>query len=274
MTLYSKLLSTRLEILLINCFPLSQVFIFIGSLPRVSRGIRITEDNNTITYYDVLRGRDGLPGRDGEKGEQGEPGIAGESGPPGLRGPVSSGVLYTRWGKSSCPDIAGTELLYAGRTGGTLFHKEGGGANYQCMPESAEYDPSLRYGPDIQYDATLYAAAYKNPLQGTQDHNVPCAVCYVATREVVVMIPAKASCPPSWTREYYGYLMSGNTGDSDYIRGRTMFECVDKDQESVPGSDQLGAYGALFYHVEASCYGMPCPPYNEHQELNCVVCTK
>ena len=42
-------------------------------------------------------------------------------------------------------------------------------------------------------------------------------------------------------------------------RGST-FECVDRDQESIPGS---GAHtsGALLHHVEASCNGMPCPPY-------------
>ena len=221
----------------------------------------------------MLRGRDGLPGRDGEKGEQGELGIAGESGPPGLRGPASGGVLYTRWGKSSCPDIAGTELLYAGRAGGTYFNQEGGGANYLCMPEVPEYDSSLQYQSGVRDHATVYGAEYENPLQGTHDHNVPCAVCYVATREVVVMIPAKACCPPSWTREYYGYLMTETKGASNNIRGRTMFECVDKDQESIPGNAGNGD-GVLFHHVEASCNGMPCPPYNNHQELNCVVCTK
>ena len=224
----------------------------------------------------MLRGRDGLPGRDGEKGEQGEPGIAGESGPPGLRGPASGGVLYTRWGKSSCPDIPGTELLYAGRAGGTWYGHEGGGANYLCMPEVPGYDSSLRYRSDqsrIQGYAMVYGAEYQNPLQGTHDDNVPCAVCYVAIREVVVMIPAKASCPSSWTREYYGYLMTEWKGISSNIRGRTMFECVDKDQESIPGS--AGSRdGVLFYHVEASCNGMPCPSYIEHKELNCVVCTK
>ena len=33
--------------------------------------------------------------------------------------------------------------------------------------------------------------------------------------------------------------------------------------------------GVLFCHVEADCNtGLPCPPYNNHKELNCVVCTK
>ncbi len=55
---------------------------------------------------------------------------------------------------------------------------------------------------------------------------------------------------------------------------RSMFECVDKGQESVPGSN-ANTDGALFYHVEANCgTGLPCPPYNDYKEVNCVICTK
>ena len=101
------------------------------------------------------------------------------------------------------------------------------------------------------------------------NNNVPCAVCYVSTRPTVVMIPAKASCPPTWTREYYGYLMTERV-----IHNRATFECVDRDQESVPGT-QANTNGALFYHIEANCgTDLPCPPYNTDQEINCVVCTK
>ena len=58
------------------------------------------------------------------------------------------------------------------------------------------------------------------------------------------------------------------------IRGHTMFECVDEDHESLPGS-HADTIGASFHHVEADCNrGLPCPPYNNHKELNCVVCTK
>ena len=54
----------------------------------------------------------------------------------------------------------------------------------------------------------------------------------------------------------------------------SMFECVDKGQESVPGS-HVNTGGALFYHVEANCIsGLPCPPYNDYKEVNCVLCTK
>ena len=99
-----------------------------------------------------------------------------------------------------------------------------------------------------------------------------CAVCYVPTRPSVVMIPAKASCPPHWTREFYGYLMSAHRGHDHH---RTMHECVDQDQESLQTAVVGNTNGALFYHVEAHCgTGLPCPPYRTGKELNCVVCTK
>ena len=82
------------------------------------------------------------------------------------------------------------------------------------------------------------------------------------------MIPAKTTCPTSWTREYYGYLMSEYHGHH-----RTMFECVDRYAESVPGS-AANTDGALFYFVESTCTGIACPPYVDGRELACTVCTK
>ena len=73
------------------------------------------------------------------------------------------------------------------------------------------------------------------------------------------MIPAQLSCPSSWTREYYGYLM---TERSHFTHHRSTFECVEQSPQSVPGS--IGSRNeALFYHVEVKCgYGIPCPPYD------------
>ena len=226
-------------------------------------------------------GRDGMPGTQGPAGPQGEPGPAGgppgaqgqqgATGPPGPRGPTGSagprsgGVTYIRWGKSSCPNVTGTEMVYTGRAGGS-YYSHGGGANYLCMPLDPQY--TLVHSSGVRDHSYVYGTEYQYPLDGSHDHNVPCAVCYVSTRETVLMIPAKSSCPTSWTREYCGYLMS-----SHKAHGRTMFECVDKAQESVPGSE-ANTNGALFYHVEANCNGMPCPPYDDEKELNCVVCTK
>ena len=64
------------------------------------------------------------------------------------------------------------------------------------------------------------------------------------------------------------YLMS-----EQHNHGKATYECVDKDTESVPGS-HTSTGGGLFYHVEASCNGLPCPPYVAEKELTCAVCTK
>ncbi len=82
---------------------------------------------------------------------------------------------------------------------------------------------------------------------------------------VTRMIPARTSCPPSWRREYYGYLMAQ---DRDY----STYECVDVGMEIVPGT--AGQEGvAVLVHVEASCNGLPCHPYIEDKELTCVICS-
>ena len=80
-----------------------------------------------------MPGATGPQGPPGEKGDPGGPpgprGLTGSTGPAGPRGlagppgPRSGGVTYVRWGKSSCPNVAGTELLYAGRAAGTFFNK-------------------------------------------------------------------------------------------------------------------------------------------------------
>jgi len=83
------------------------------------------------------------------------------------------------------------------------------------------------------------------------------------------MIPAKTCCPSTWTLEYSGYLMSASKAYPHI----TMYECVDKNPDSVPGT-ATSTDLALFYHVEANCNGMACPPYDSQKELTCAVCTK
>ena len=53
----------------------------------------------------------------------------------------------------------------------------------------------------------------------------------------------------------------------------TVYECVDKDAESIPES-AASTNGTLFHHVQAQCNGLLCPPYDQEKELACVVCTK
>ena len=228
-------------------------------------------NTSSLPYIEVLRGRDGRDGRDGVPGPHGPQGQKGEQGVAGPHGPRNGGVVYTRWGKTSCPNVTGTELVYAGRAGGSWFGHTGGGANYLCMPVDPDY---LRYTQGVQGYSYVYGAEYEawagGPLSAVQDHDVPCAVCYASTRVAVTMIPAKTRCPSTWTLEYSGYLMSNHRDSRHY---RTMFECIDKNPDSIPGSAP-NVNGAVFYHVEATCTGMPCPPYDPQKELTCAVCTK
>ena len=240
-------------------------------------------DANTVDgahppYVEILRGRDGrdgrdgepgprgLPGRDGKNGDQGVKGDTGAQGPPG---PRSGGVTYIRWGRTTCPDTEGTELVYAGTAAGTEYRKTGGTSDYLCLPHEPEY---LNYQSGVQGYSSLEGAEYQphgQPLSTIHDHNVPCVLCHATTREAMIKIPARISCPDTWTLEYVGYLMT----EAGHHSGRRATECVDKDSECIPGSAG-DINGALFYHIEATCNGILCPPYDPQKELTCAICTK
>ena len=256
-----------------------------SSLSNISRVADVLEDIQIV--HELLSGRDGrdgpagrdglpgpagAPGKDGHDGTNGQKGNKGERGEPGIvgpPGPVSGGATYTRWGRTSCPSIAGTSLVYSGRAGKSFYNHGGGGGNYQCLPNNPEYG---QYTSGIQNLAPIYGVEYQldggSPLPVQHDHNVPCAVCHVSTRAAVLMIPAWRHCPSQWIMEYTGYLMTEHRTHS-----KATYECVDKDAESVPGS-HANTNGGLFYHVEANCNGLPCAPYDSQKELMCAVCTK
>ena len=223
------------------------------------------------------RGENGEKGQMGNTGSQGPPGSPGQRGLTGSPGPIgppgptttTGGAVYIRWGRTTCPSTPGTELVYAGLAGGSHYSHSGGGANKLCLSTNPQY---LNYQPGNQGTAYLYGAEYRSfdrqPFHSMHLHNVPCAVCSVS-RGRLLMIPARTSCPSSWTREYYGYLMSER---HNHV-GRSTFECMDSSPESIPGSAG-NIEGALFYHNEATCTGLPCPPYVAGREVTCAVCTK
>ncbi|CAI8046154.1 Short-chain collagen C4 (Fragment), partial [Geodia barretti] len=133
-------------------------------------------------FIELLRGRDGRDGRDGEPGPKGSPGATGEkgdTGPQGPPGPSSGGVRYIRWGRTTCPNTPGTELVYSGRAAGTFYYVQGGTSDNLCLPDTPEYST---YQPGVQEHSPIYGAEYQLddaplPIPGVHDHNVPCAVC-------------------------------------------------------------------------------------------------
>ena len=83
-------------------------------------------------------------------------------GPPRLQGPPGTpgagSVVYTRWGRTSCPPTA--SLVYSGRAAGSWFGNTGGGANYLCMPNDPDYST---YNPGVQDHSPLYGTEYETP---------------------------------------------------------------------------------------------------------------
>ena len=268
-----------------DTYAVAEILFFTGSsantISRPARDTDVVNPNDVSTEScDPLRGREGrdglpgLPGRDGRDGEKGDVGLPGRFGRLGLTGvsgprgtPGAGSVVYTRWGRTSCPPTA--SLVYSGRTAGSWYGNTGGGANYLCMPNDPDYST---YCPGVQNRSPIYGTEYQIQggcaIPGAHDHNVPCAVCHTQ-QESVIMIPAKTQCPDSWRVEYTGYLMSTHINSAHH---RTMYECVDRSPETIPGS-AANTNGAVFYHVEANCNGLPCGPYDPEKELTCVVCT-
>ena len=241
---------------------------------------------------EVLRGRDGWDGEKGttdpsgaqgekgmvgprgpvgEKSAQGDTGVQGDQGQQGVQGPPAGGAVYTRWGRTTCPTDQGTQLIFAGRAGGTHYQHSGGASSYLCLPNDPDY---LQYQSGVQGNTYIGGVEYRYAglpfLSSLTNHNVPCAVCYVATRNGAVMIPAKTRCPTHWTLEYIGYLMAERHSHA----GHSTYECVDKDPESVFGLNAYNTPLAHFYLVVPYCSGLSCAPYDDEKELTCVVCTR
>ena len=121
-----------------------------------------SDENGTAPpYIEILQGRDGRDGRDGEPGPRGPQGARGHTGVPGQRGlpgPRSGGVTYVRWGRTTCPDTEGTELVYTGRAAGSHYSHSGGGSNYQCITEEPE---NFDFGPGTVEGSYIYGTEYQ-----------------------------------------------------------------------------------------------------------------
>ena len=225
--------------------------------------------NKGLTGAQGPKGNIGPRGPVGQKGDRGNPGPSGPQGPQGIKGAQTGGAVYVRWGRTVCPSEQGTELVYSGKAGGTYYSHSGGAANIICMPNDPNH---LQYESGQQGYAYVYgvrvSGSGNQPLSYSYGYYLPCAVCYVPTRDTILKIPAKVNCPAQWTREYYGYLVSEYYGHS----GRLLYECIDKDPERGESTSSNSAY---LHHVEPVCSnGVSCPPYDSSKELTCVVCSR
>lgn len=179
-------------------------------------------------------------------------------------------MSYTRWGRTTCP--SGTERVYEGAVVGSHF-REAGIAEYLCLHNEPEF---LITNPGLQHHrGRLYGTEYES-LDSPQAfasifrHDAPCSVCYSAARSTKITIPGRITCPSSWTREYYGYLM----GNMWHATHKTRVPiCVDVNAESIAGSAAHTVQSTMYF-LETTCTGINCPPYSNGAEVTCVVCTK
>ena len=201
--------------------------------------------------------------------------------------PTYGGAVYTRWGRTSCPDKA--SLIYKGEMAGPDVRSSGGRSNYQCLPEDPRYGHTAT-GMFSSLRAVNYWLYYNKNVFGKDLHlhSAPCAVCEAAQRVTQLMIAGQTRCPTSeWNVEFVGLLMSafehsqGNTQDfaGSTKRSAGQYICVDENAESVRRA--TGEGGAFLHLVRAGCdvgsLGAlsNCPPYrSDKSALLCVVCSK
>ena len=175
------------------------------------------------------RGGNGATGPKGLKGQRGNPGLGqkGQRGEPGysncrlISTPCyrkkrsvrtsddntveinTPGVVYTRWGESSCPGNE-TKTVFSGRIASTMA------ANHLCLPShyDHQHDETEPASRQANTEATTTATLYTS--------DVPCTVCLALKQSTVLTVPAKVTCPLGWTREYHGFVMNGSSEDGQY----------------------------------------------------------
>ncbi|KAL3881105.1 hypothetical protein ACJMK2_027567 [Sinanodonta woodiana] len=184
------------------------------------------------------------------------------------------GAIYVRWGRTTCPS-GNTELVYNGVAAGSYHEHDGAAANTLCLP----YDPVWnKYSQSVYNNSMIFGAEYASTsnlqfsmtnAEQLQNHNMPCSVCRSHSRNSAFMLPARKNCYEGWHLEYQGYLMAGHYS----FKAANEFICVDEAPEADPAGYRSEG-GRWFYHVEAICGSLPCPPYVNGRELTCAVCSK
>ena len=120
------------------------------------------------------------------------------------------GNVYIRWGRTTCPHVNGTDLVYAGYSGGSWYNHVGTASNYLCMPKDPEFLTPQSLYPSDGGEGLVYGVEYdERNFNGDHfNHDAPCVVCR-SERTAIMMIPARQHCDSGWTKEYAGFLVSG-----------------------------------------------------------------
>ncbi|XP_034307263.2 uncharacterized protein [Magallana gigas] len=127
-----------------------------------------------------------------------------------IRETKNRSVVYTRWGKKTCPSNA--ELVLSGFTGGSWYDHKGAAVDLLCLPRDPEWGEYIDGVKGTK--AYVFGAEYEtyytiSNLRTVYNHDVPCAVCLLRNKSVVKMFPARKTCYKGWKLEYHGNLMAG-----------------------------------------------------------------
>ncbi|XP_063415211.1 uncharacterized protein LOC134697100 [Mytilus trossulus] len=178
---------------------------------------------------------------------------------------IGGGHTYVRWGRTTCPSISGTKLVYSGYTGGGLYAHPGRPAEPVCLPTNPNFVKTSGTN-----SAFIYGAEYESNFFASNSvhQDVPCSVCHVQFG-TTIMIPGKTRCHKGWKLQYKGNLAAGAAGHG----GASTYLCVDFNQQYMHGGS-ADYNGYLLYDVVGQCGSLPCPPYHNGYPLTCAVCSK
>ena len=194
---------------------------------------------------------------DGKDGPKGPPGPRGPPGPPGPRGSdgsgsgVVSGTAYTRWGNSTCANGKDVDTVYSGIVVGRFYHRIFG----------------LVFSSEPMCLQNVYEAEV-NRLDQNEDQLrvLPCAVCYAKGRSTSLVIPGQGVCPPGWSDEYHGYILSSMSKSKPLA----TYLCVDTHRLQESEYEELGLYAVELDNQLGVCNGYQC----RDKQVECVVCSK
>jgi len=98
----------------------------------------------------------------------------------------TSGDIFTRWGRRSCPSD-NADIVYSGVIGGGKHNDPGSPSNLLCLPSEPQLDKSgLSAGATGFIYGTEYRTVHGSLWKHITDNEAPCAVCMSRGRRSVV----------------------------------------------------------------------------------------
>ncbi|GFX68836.1 uncharacterized protein TNCV_3865351 [Trichonephila clavipes] len=179
------------------------------------------------------------------------------------------GAMYTHWGQPNC-ESQGAQTMLSGVIASTDQIK-GGSSNIICLTNDPQHDPDTA---PYKKHHRFYSKLAPIRVQGrnvSSEKSIACGTCFVEERTSATVFAGKTSCPPAWTLEYSGYLMTKDmrSRKGDYI-------CVDSNSEA--SADQVLILGKTekqdhVSDVKLGCGTLPCNQFKKDALVPCVVCT-